>query len=44
VIPDQGSWRRHLKEVLKSPIVNCALACAVLAAVGAPLFALSDLI
>jgi len=31
-----------VRETLRSPIVIFALACAVIAAIGAPLFALSD--
>lgn len=32
-----------LRDVLRDPMVRFALVCAVVAAVGAPLFALSDM-
>jgi hypothetical protein len=38
------SWRRQLAQASKEPIVIFALAFAAVAAVGAPLFALSDMI
>jgi len=37
-----SSWREYFRDALKSPIVMFALMCAVVAAIGAPLFALSD--
>ena len=37
-------WRHLLREALKSPVVIFALAVAVIGAVGAPLFALGDVI
>jgi hypothetical protein len=44
MIPDQGRWRDYLRKALRSPVVIFALGFAVIAAVGAPLFALSDMI
>ena len=35
-------WREYFREALRSPIVILALASAVIGAIGAPLFALSD--
>jgi hypothetical protein len=35
-------WRQYFRDALKSPIVIFALASAVIAAIGAPFFALSD--
>jgi hypothetical protein len=39
-----AGWREYFREALKSPIVIFALASAAIAAIAAPLFALSDLI
>jgi len=36
------SWREYFREALRSPIVILALLSGVVAAIGAPLFALSD--
>ena len=38
------SWGNYLRQALKSPIVIFALAFGVIVAIGAPLFALGDLI
>jgi hypothetical protein len=42
LIANQTAWRRHMREALKSPIVIFALGFAIVAAVAAPLFALSQ--
>jgi hypothetical protein len=42
--PPDKDWQNHFRETLKSPLVLFALACAIIAAIGAPLFALSDVI
>jgi len=39
-----SEWRDYFREALKSPIVIFALCFTVVAAIGAPLFALSDVI
>jgi len=39
-----NGWPRYVRQALRSPIVIFALASALIAAVGAPLFALSDVI
>jgi hypothetical protein len=41
-MPPAASWRDYVRRALKSPIVIFALAFAVIAAIGAPFFALSD--
>jgi hypothetical protein len=41
---ENKSLSSHLREALRSPMVIFALAVALIAAVGAPLFAVSDLI
>jgi len=37
-------WRHLFREALKSPMVIFALTWLVVAAIGAPLFALSDIL
>ena len=39
-----NGWPHYVREALRSPIVIFALASALIAAVGAPLFALNDVI
>ena len=42
--PRSDGWRGYFRETLKSPIVIFALASAAVVAIGAPLFALGDVI
>jgi hypothetical protein len=44
--PAHNNLRKEpgVRDVLKSPIVIFALVCALIAAIGAPLFALGDII
>jgi hypothetical protein len=42
--PGHNDWRHYFHEAMKSPLVVFALAFALVTAVGAPLFALSDVV